>query len=137
MVTPLNDGYVHMTCGMSLNPMAVPAKEARIYDDRIELSAFSTRLYEGDQKHDLVALTLQMLSILPSVDLFFGAGHAIRFPEVFAAGTDMTGIFFMPLHADVPRLCRCTPAPKMVLAVMPITTAERDFLSLRPTSWLS
>ena len=78
MVTPLNDGYVHMTCGMSLNPMAVPAKEARIYDDRIELSAFNKTLRRGPKTRSRCSHTSDVIHLAVSRSVLWGgARHSI------------------------------------------------------------
>ncbi len=129
-VTPVHDLVVYVTHGMSCKRMRVPEAEKHIYPSAIELIASCKCSYTGERDgSDMVAIILQALATLPfEMDVFLGPMHTAALEERLCPNSEMSAFFFaVPNGMNMSRLCSCTPAAQLVVSVMPITNAERDF----------
>ncbi len=129
-VTPLHDRVVYVTYGMSSKTMRVPEAEKLMYPSEIELIASCKGVYLGERGGtDMVSIYLQALAALPfETDTFLGPMQTAALEETVSPNSNMSAFFFaVPDGISMSRLCSCTPAAKLVVSVMPITTKERSF----------
>jgi hypothetical protein len=127
LFTQLPERCVYVTHGMSSAAMHAPATTPG-WPSHIELLASCAGAYVGDDGVDVASQCLQDLAALPfATESFLGPMHTATLGREFGGSRMSAFLFTVPTGLDLRRLCACTPAAQLVVGVMPITAAERDF----------